>query len=166
MDVHDLYRGLHLKIPSISSLCGSIYLCIKLSKLIPSLGLPLHKHTDAHTTTRKHPEPVLPNLYLPITPPQHISPHLTLMQLAHIHPLLPRLRVTHHHRHSIRMVPGPASYPADHVRVVEIVILLAVREQLARQRQVWDLALRGGLAPVVFAAAFEAVQVAVEEAGV
>lgn len=88
------------------------------------------------------------------------------MQLPDKHPLLPGFRITHQHRHAIGVVPGTPPHPADNVLVVEIVVLLAVREELARKRQVGDFSLCGGGAPVVGDAAFEAVEVAVEEAGV
>jgi hypothetical protein len=66
------------------------------------------------------------------------------------------------------VVPGAAAHPANNVLVVEIVVLLAVRVQFAREGEIGDLALGCGAARVgvVRDAAFEAVEVAVEETGV
>ena len=88
------------------------------------------------------------------------------MHFSHKHPLLPHLGITQQHRASRGPIPRPAPHPPDAIRVVEVIVLLAVGVQFARQRQIGDLALRGGGFPVVFHAPADAVDVAVEEAGV
>lgn len=144
----------------------SVHTGIKFPQLAPSLRVSPHITTHTHPSTRKHTKSILPDAHLPITPPHDIGPDLPTMQLADKHLLLPGLCVAHQHGHAVRAIPGAPSHPADDMGVVKVVVLVAVREELARQGQVRDLALRGGAAPVVFDAAFEAVHVAVEEAGI
>ena len=126
----------------------------------------MHKHTRTAPTYGKHPPPLIIDLDLPLLPPQHIRPHLPLVQLPNPHPQLPHVRIAQHHRTPVRPIPCPPPHPPDHIRLVEVVVLLAVGVALPRQREIGDSSAGGGRQPVVLDAALDAVDVAVEEAGV
>ena len=90
------------------------------------------------------------------------------MEVAHIHIFLIRPRVAHHAREAVGVVPRAFAGPADALRVVEIVVLLAIGVQLAREAEVGELPAAGdaeGL-DVVAGVAFDAIEVAVEDARV
>jgi hypothetical protein len=144
----------------------SIDLTIKLPEPIPSLGPLIHKHTRTTATDREAPPPILTNCNLCALPPKHIRPPLTLMHLAHKHPLLAHPRIRDEHRTPIPPIPGAPPHPPHQIRLIKVIILLAVRVQLPRQTEVRDFALGRGRQPVVVDAALEAVDVAVEDAGI
>ncbi len=88
------------------------------------------------------------------------------MHLPNKHPLLPLFRITQQDRRPIPTIPRPPPHPPNQIRLIKVIILLAIRVQFPGEAQIGDFALRGGREPVVRYAAAEAVDVAVEDAGV
>ena len=88
------------------------------------------------------------------------------MHLAHEHPFLAHTSIAQCHCAAVYSIPSSSSGPADQVRFVEVVVLLAVCVQLAGEAKVRDLAGCHGGKPVLVNTAFDAIYVTVEEARV
>lgn len=100
---------------------------------------------------------------LAIAPAQHVRPHLAGVHLADVHALAPRAGVAHDHGAAPGAVPRAVAHPAEAGRVVKVVLLLAVGEELAREGELGERARARGADGRV---ALGAVEVAVEDAGV
>lgn len=137
-----------------------------LPKLLTSFSVLVHKHTHTALPTDELTKPILSNLNLLVAPAKHVRPLLASVHLADVHPLRPGAGVRQDDGAAEAAVPGAVAHEPQACRVVEVVGLLAVGVELAREGELGQGAAARGGEGLLLAFRVDAVQVAVPDAGV
>lgn len=137
-----------------------------LPELLTSFSVLVHKDAHATLPTDELTEPILPNLNLPVAPSEHVRPLLAGVHLTDMHPLRPGAGVGHDDGAAEAAVPRAVAHEAQARRVVEVVGLLAVGVELAREGELGQRAAARGREGLLLALRVDAVQVAIPDAGV
>lgn len=137
-----------------------------LSKLLPAFSVLVHKDADTALAADELSKSVLPNLDLPVAPPKHVSPLLPGVHLANMHTLGAGAGIGQDDGTPEASVPGAVAHEAEARRVVEVIGLLAVGVELAREYQLGQAAAARGREGLLLALGVDAVQIPVPDAGV
>lgn len=137
-----------------------------LPEFLPSFSILIHEDAHAALPANELAKSILPNLDLPVTPAKHVRPLLTGVHLANVHPLGSGAGIGKDDGTPEAAVPRAVAHEPEARRVVEVVGLLTVGVELAREGELGQDAAARGREGLLLALRVDAVQVSVPDAGV